>query len=57
MGNNQNKFARPRLMLLKPKQLNEIHNASLRILAETGVNVHSSKIRVLLEDGGCEGAG
>jgi trimethylamine--corrinoid protein Co-methyltransferase len=47
-------YARPKLTVLDSEQLNKLHEASLVILAETGVNVHAAEIRALLEDAGAE---
>ena len=42
------------LTVLPPKQLDRIHEASLSILAETGVNVHSEQVRDLMAGAGAK---
>lgn len=54
MKNGMKEFARPSLSVLTPQQLNRIHNASLNILSETGVNIHSAQMRVLLAEAGAK---
>jgi trimethylamine---corrinoid protein Co-methyltransferase len=42
----------PRLTLCQPEHLDQLHEASLRILARTGVNVHSESARRMLLEAG-----
>lgn len=42
------------MIVLKTEQLNKLHDSSLVILSETGVNVHSAEVRDLLENAGAE---
>ena len=53
MTNNNCEHVRPRLNTLSAGQLNKIHESSLEILRETGLNVHSEELRTLLADNGC----
>jgi trimethylamine:corrinoid methyltransferase-like protein len=41
MTNNKSEKVRPKLQLLSPEQLNEIHNFSIKVLEETGIKVES----------------
>ena len=42
----------PRLSLLGPEEIEQIHQATLRILSEVGVEFGSAKARRLLKDSG-----
>ena len=44
----------PTLTVLQPQQLDRIHQASLTILSQTGVNVHSEPVRQLLAAAGAK---
>jgi len=54
MGNTNKKFARPTLTFLTPEQLDTIHRASLSILSETGLNVHSEPVRDMMASAGAK---
>ena len=49
-----NKWFKPVLSFCSEQQLNALHEASLKILTETGVNIHSSHLRMMLGDAGAE---
>lgn len=54
MKKNERSIARPTLTVLTPGQLDKIHKASLNILSQTGVNVHSEQVRAMLAGAGAK---
>ena len=54
MENDESEYVHPGLKTLSPRQLDKIHKSSLEILQETGVEVHSKELRILLADNGCK---
>ena len=54
MATDKCELVRPRLNVLSSGQLNKIHESSLKILRETGLNVHSEELRILLANNGCK---
>lgn len=49
----QNKIGNSKILklpILNTSELERIHQASIKILSETGVNIHSKEIRSLLKD-------
>ncbi len=54
MANDKYEEVRPRLNVLNPEQISKIHESSLEILRETGLNVHSEELRTLLAENGCK---
>ena len=51
---NEEMVVRPRMATLSPGQIDAMHQASLTILSETGLNVHSQVFRDLLEGAGAK---
>ncbi|MGW8250144.1 MAG: hypothetical protein ACWGO1_05845, partial [Anaerolineales bacterium] len=49
IGMGQTNLVRPRLSLLDPGQIDQVHQYALRILSETGVRVDSAPVRELLK--------
>lgn len=49
-----NSLLRPVLCPIPEAQLDVLHDAALKILAETGVNIHSAEVRALLKKAGAK---
>ena len=54
MPNSLGNGKRLKLSVLETSELEKIHQASLEILSETGVNIHSKEMRNLLNDAGAD---
>ena len=52
MQSSVESIKKPGLSILETSELEKIHKASLKILLETGVNIHSKEIRSLLKKAG-----
>ena len=47
-------LVKPTLASIPDKQLDMLHEAALKILADTGLNVHSAEVRSMLRKGGAQ---